>query len=119
MAKTNLAGPQIAGRAGFSLPGHSFDTIQEGPEDIPKVEGDLSKSAILGDLLMDGVDQDWMPGVWKTRTILPELAANSWPSCRPQFVRCAILPWELPVVLSLAASSGALGGGLRPFLMHA
>ena len=28
---------QITGRAGFSLPSHSFDTIQEAPENIPKV----------------------------------------------------------------------------------
>jgi len=29
---------QITGRAGFSLPSHSFDTIQEAPENIPKAE---------------------------------------------------------------------------------
>jgi len=29
---------QITGRAGFSLPNHSFDTIQEAPENIPKAE---------------------------------------------------------------------------------
>jgi len=29
---------QITGRTGFSLPSHSFDTIQEAPENIPKAE---------------------------------------------------------------------------------
>ena len=29
--------PQITGRAPFALPSHSFDTIQEAPENIPKV----------------------------------------------------------------------------------